>query len=87
MKLVHITGSPARTLLDRFFASLRLCVFAFDREGAKTQRREGCGPALSGVPPVLREAFSPNQPAPGNAGRASRLAVEHPWPGVPEPDR
>jgi hypothetical protein len=30
---------------------------------------------------------SPNQPAPGNAGWASRLAVEHDWPGVPEPER
>jgi hypothetical protein len=29
----------------------------------------------------------PKQPAPGNAGIASRLAVEHYWPDVPEPGR
>ncbi len=27
------------------------------------------------------------QPAAGNAGRASRLQLEHDWPGVPEPRR
>ena len=30
---------------------------------------------------------APNKPAPGNAGIASRLAIEHHWPGVPEPGR
>jgi len=30
---------------------------------------------------------SPNKPAAGNAGFASQLAVGHPWPGVPEPER
>jgi hypothetical protein len=27
---------------------------------------------------------SPNHPAAGNAGIASRLAIEHHWPGVPD---
>ena len=30
---------------------------------------------------------SSNKPAAGNAGIASRLAVGHHWPGVPEPER
>jgi hypothetical protein len=29
----------------------------------------------------------PNTPDAGNAGIASQLAIEHHWPGVPEPDR
>jgi len=29
----------------------------------------------------------PNQPAAGNAGIASQLAIGHHWPGVPEPER
>jgi len=29
----------------------------------------------------------PNKPAAGNAGIASRLTIEHHWPGVPEPER
>jgi len=28
-----------------------------------------------------------NKPAAGNAGIASRLAIEHHWPGVPDPER
>jgi len=28
-----------------------------------------------------------NKPAAGNAGIASRLAIEHQWPGVPETER
>jgi hypothetical protein len=28
-----------------------------------------------------------NKPAAGNAGIASRLAIEHNWPGVGEPER
>ena len=28
-----------------------------------------------------------NESAAGNAGIASRLAIGHPWPGVPEPER
>ena len=27
---------------------------------------------------------APNKPAAPNAGIASRLTIEHPWPGVPE---
>src|SRR5215471_12138363 len=30
---------------------------------------------------------SANKPAAGNAGSAPGLAIEHPWPGVPEPGR
>jgi len=29
----------------------------------------------------------PNNPAPGNAGIASRLTIERHWPRVPEPGR
>ena len=60
MNSVHITGPPVRTLLDRFFESWRLCVFAFYRRDAKTQRREGGRPALphrSPASPVLGAAF------------------------------
>jgi hypothetical protein len=31
--------------------------------------------------------FAPNQPAAGKAGIARRLAIEHHWPGLPEPER
>jgi hypothetical protein len=30
---------------------------------------------------------SPNHPAPGKAGIASLFAIEHHWPGLPEPAR
>jgi hypothetical protein len=30
---------------------------------------------------------TPNKPAAGHAGLAPRLAIEHHWPGVPEPER
>ena len=29
----------------------------------------------------------PNHPAAGKAGIASRLAIGHHWPGLPEPER
>ena len=33
------------------------------------------------------EILQPNHPAPGKAGIASRLAIGHRWPGLPEPAR
>jgi len=36
---------------------------------------------------VRRAKAQPNKPAAGNAGIASRLTIEHRWPGVPEPER
>jgi hypothetical protein len=33
------------------------------------------------------ERKTPNKPAAGNAGLASRLTVTHHWPGVPDPER
>jgi hypothetical protein len=56
--------------LDRFFASWRLCVFAFDREDAKTQRREGGRPGLFLGRPASSGAFSPNPAAPAKPARA-----------------
>jgi hypothetical protein len=41
---------------------------------------------LGSLPPAGR-GWSANKPAAGNAGIAPQLAIEHHWPGLPEPER
>jgi hypothetical protein len=35
----------------------------------------------------MTKSATPNAPALGKAGIAPRLAIEHHWPGLPEPGR
>jgi hypothetical protein len=44
------------------------------------------GGLKEGIQMAMR-AESPNKPAAPNAGIASRLTIEHRWPGVGEPER
>jgi len=50
------------------------------------QDSEGCRDGGRGVYEMFVRQL-PNQPAAPNAGIASRLTIEHPWPGVGEPER
>jgi hypothetical protein len=50
---------------------------------------DGGGPA-GALPPFRARTCvkrKSNQPAAGNAGNASRLAIQRYWPGMPEPER